>query len=60
MPLKNYIATLRLYEITATNQTFGEWFAYFDVTDASAEANTLDTVHGVFKTGFESLVKFFG
>jgi Polyketide cyclase / dehydrase and lipid transport len=60
MPLKNYVATLRLYEITATNQTFAEWIAYFDVTDASAEADTVETVHGVFKTGFESLMKFFG
>ena len=60
MPLKNYVATLRLYEITATNQTFAEWFAYFDVTDASAEASTMETVHGVFKTGLESLVRFFG
>ncbi|GAK57712.1 hypothetical protein U27_04679 [Candidatus Vecturithrix granuli] len=59
MALKNYVATLRLYEITATNQTFAEWFAYFDVTDLSAEEDTVNTVHGVFKSGLESLVKFF-
>lgn len=59
MPLKDYVATLRLYEITATKQTFAEWFAYFDVTDPGAEAGTVETVHGVFRTGLESLVKFF-
>lgn len=59
MTLKNYISTLRLYEITATNQTFAEWFAYFDVTDLSAEIDTVNAVHGIFKSGLESLVKFF-
>ena len=59
MPLKNYVATLRLYEVTATGQTFAEWFAYFDVTDLKAEKETVDTVHGVFRGGLESLVKFF-
>lgn len=59
MALKNYVATLRLYEITATNQTFAEWFAYFDVTDLNAEDDTVNTVHGVFKSGLESLAKFF-
>ena len=59
MPLKNYVATLRLYEVTASNQTFAEWFAYFDVTDLAAEEDTVNTVHGVFKSGLESLAKFF-
>jgi hypothetical protein len=59
MPLKNYVATLSLYEVTATNQTFAEWIAFFDVTDLKAEKDTADTVHGVFKGGLESLVKFF-
>ena len=29
-PVKNYIATLRLYPVTHTDQTFGEWEATFD------------------------------
>ena len=59
MPLKNYVATLKLYKITATNQTFGEWYAYFDMTEPSAEDGTVATVHEVFRSGFESLIKYF-
>ena len=29
-PVKNYIATLRLYPVTHTNETFAEWTAHFD------------------------------
>ncbi len=29
-PVKNYIATLRLYPVTQTDQTFAEWEASFD------------------------------
>ena len=29
-PVKNYIATLRLYPVTHTDQTFAEWEATFD------------------------------
>ena len=29
-PVKNYIATLRLYPVTQTDQTFAEWAATFD------------------------------
>lgn len=29
-PVKNYLATLRLYPVTATDQTFAEWTATFD------------------------------
>jgi len=29
-PVKNYIATLRLYPVTHTDQTFAEWHATFD------------------------------
>jgi uncharacterized protein YndB with AHSA1/START domain len=29
-PVENYVATLRLYPVTATDQTFAEWTATFD------------------------------
>lgn len=60
MPLKNYVATLKLYEVTATNQTFGEWYAYFDITDLSAEKETVDTISGFLSSGLDSLVERFG
>ena len=33
MKLKNYVATLKLTPVTATDETFAEWEAVFDATD---------------------------
>ncbi len=55
MKLKNYIAVLHVAPVVATNQTFAEWSAVFDVTDPSAEEETAGTVYGVFRLGLESL-----
>ncbi len=59
MPLKNYLATFRLLPVTAGGQTFMEWSAFFDLTDAAAEAETVETVHGVFAGGIQSLTEYF-
>ena len=55
MKLKNYVAVLHVAPVVATNQTFAEWSAVFDVTDPSAEEETAATVYGVFSSGLESL-----
>ena len=55
MKLKNYVAVLHVASVVATNQTFAEWSAVFDVTDPSAEEETAATVYGVFSSGLESL-----
>ncbi|MDD2454623.1 MAG: SRPBCC family protein [Synergistaceae bacterium] len=55
MKLKNYLATLSLVPVTATDETFAEWEAVFDVTDLAAEEETIDTVYGVFSSGLENL-----
>jgi len=55
MPLKNYLATFKLYPITTTGETFMEWYASFDATDPAAESDTVSTVSGVFSSGIESL-----
>lgn len=60
LSLKNYIAKIKLHEVTLTNNTFGEWYAYFDVTDLSAEKEVADMVRDIFRTGLESLVEHFG
>lgn len=60
MPIANYECTLKLSEITSNGQTFGEWWAYFDVTDPAAVDDTLATVQGVFQSGFDNLLKIFG
>ncbi|MCF7936114.1 MAG: SRPBCC family protein [Synergistales bacterium] len=55
MALTNYDATLRLYPVTATGETFVEWYAFFDVTEPGAEEETTQAVSGVFSSGIESL-----
>ena len=55
MKLKNYVAVLHVAPVVATNQTFAEWSAVFDVTDSSVEEETAATVYGVFSSGLESL-----
>lgn len=59
MPLKNYLATLKLYPVTASGETFMEWFAYFDMTDMAATDDTVAAVHGVFSSGIKSLAEHF-
>ncbi len=59
MPMENYIATLSLSEITATNQTFAEWYSNFDVKDLSEEKNTINTVRDVYKSGLGNLADIF-
>lgn len=60
MPIKNYVSTLSLSEVTATNQTFGEWYSNFDVTDLSEEEDAIGTVRDVYTSGLGNLVDRFG
>ncbi len=55
MKLKNYVASLSLAPVTATDETFAEWEAVFDATDPAAEEETVDAVYGVFSSGLENL-----
>ncbi len=59
MKLENYIATLKLSPITATDETFAEWEAVFDFTDPAAGEETMEIVHGVFSSGLENLDNMF-
>ena len=53
MPVENYIATLRLREITDGHGTFAEWSAEFDT---GAESEMRDLIgQGVFQGGFDAL-----
>ena len=53
MPVENYVATLKLSEVTDGSRTFIEWSAEFD-TEAVAEMHEL-VGDGVFLGGFASL-----
>jgi hypothetical protein len=57
MPVKNYVATVRLTRVTVGNRTFGEWWADFDVTSGPEEVMVAQIGDGVFVGGFDAIEK---
>ena len=55
MKIKDYTASVTLSPIVATDETFAEWEAVFDMTDPAAEEETIDGMFGVFSSGLENL-----
>lgn len=54
-PVRRYISTVRLAPITATGQTFAEWWVDFDA-EASDEGQLVDLfANGVFGAGLAAL-----
>jgi uncharacterized protein YndB with AHSA1/START domain len=56
-PVKNYIATLRLYPVTQTDQTFAEWEASFDEAPGDAGKYEKIVSKDVFASNWASLAK---
>lgn len=56
-PVKNYIATLRLYPVTHTDQTFAEWSATFDEAPEDEGKYERHISKAVFAANFRSLAK---
>jgi uncharacterized protein YndB with AHSA1/START domain len=54
-PVKNYLATLRLYPVTATDQTFAEWTATFDEAPGDEGKYERIVSKDVFATNFKNL-----
>jgi hypothetical protein len=54
-PVKNYIATLRLYPVTHTDQTFAEWEADFEEAPGDEGKYVKIVSNDVFATNFKSL-----
>jgi uncharacterized protein YndB with AHSA1/START domain len=54
-PVKNYIATLRLYPVTATDHTFAEWTATFDETPEDTGMYERIVSKDVFAANFKNL-----
>ena len=54
-PVRNYLATLRLYPVTHTDQTFAEWEATFD--EATEDQGKYETIisKDVFTVNFRNL-----
>lgn len=59
LPVTDYVAQMRLYPVTQSNQTFGEWWAEFSVAPADEE-ETVARVHDTFRLAFESVSDRFG
>lgn len=56
-PVKNYIATLRLYPVTQTNQTFAEWEATFDEAPGDEGKYERIVSKDVFAANFANLAR---
>ena len=54
MPVKNYIATLRLRPLTETRQVYADWQVEFEITDGTADA-MIATLKDIFATGLQAL-----
>lgn len=56
-PVRNYIATLQLYPVTHTDQTFAEWSATFDEAQEDEGKYQKHISNAVFATNFRNLSK---
>lgn len=56
LPVRNYVAEMRLKPITEGNKCFGEWWAEYDVAEADA-ASVHQTVSDTFRFAFAGAVK---
>ncbi len=54
-PVKNYVATLRLYRVTQTNETFAEWTATFDEAPGDEGKYERIVSRDVFASNWKSL-----
>jgi uncharacterized protein YndB with AHSA1/START domain len=56
-PVKNYVATLRLYPVTHTDRTFAEWEATFD--EAPGDEGKYEAIisHDVFAANWKNLAR---
>lgn len=54
MPVENYIASIQLYLVTETNQTFVFWDVVFDTPDDQQEA-MIATLQDIFRSGLSQL-----
>jgi hypothetical protein len=52
LPVQDYVAEMRLRPVTESNQTFGEWWATFEVAPQD-ESEVVQTVTNTFRFAFE-------
>ena len=55
LPVRGYIAGVRLHRITEGNRTFAEWWADFEVVGADRDALIAQIGNNVFAAGFRAV-----
>lgn len=55
LPVRGYVAGVRLHRVTEGNRTFAEWWADFEVVNADREAIIAMIGNDVFATGFKAV-----
>lgn len=55
LPVRGYIAGVRLHRITQGNRTFAEWWADFEVVGAERDAMVAQIGNNVFAAGFKAV-----
>ena len=57
LPVRGYVAGVRLHRITDGNRTFGEWWADFEVVGADRDAVIAQIGNNVFAAGFKAVAE---
>jgi hypothetical protein len=55
LPVRDYVAGVRLRRITDGNRTFAEWWADFEVVGVDRDAMIAQIGHNVFAAGFRAV-----
>jgi hypothetical protein len=55
LPVRGYVAGVRLHRVTAGNRTFAEWWADFEVVGADHDAVVAQIGNNVFADGFQAV-----
>jgi hypothetical protein len=55
LPVRNYVAGVRLHRVTEGNRTFAEWWADFEVVGVDRDAMIAQIGNNVFAAGFKGV-----
>jgi hypothetical protein len=55
LPVRGYVAGVRLHRVTQDNRTFAEWWADFEVVGADRDAVIAQIGNNVFAAGFSAV-----
>jgi len=55
LPVRDYVAGVRLHRVTDRNRTFAEWWADFEVVGADRDAMIAQIGNNVFAAGFSAV-----